>query len=68
MVRSLLTEWQVHIVRADVHVAATNILSAHPALGFEDALLAANAIELKTEIVSYDRHFDRVDGVRRVEP
>ena len=68
MMRSLLDDWHIEIIHADVHASAADILAAHPVLGFEDALIAAYAIELKTDLMSYDRHFDRVDGIRRVEP
>jgi predicted nucleic acid-binding protein len=68
LVRALLVQWQVHIVCSDLHVAAIDVLAAHPVLGFEDALLAAHALDRDIELVSYDRDFDRVPGVRRVEP
>lgn len=36
---------------------------------FADALLCARMLdETEPEIYSFDRHFDRVEGIRRVEP
>ncbi len=44
-------------------------LYASQRLDFEDALALAHMRELGiAEIVSYDRHFDGLDGVQRVEP
>ena len=48
---------------------ALDIYVDAPFLDFEDALAVAHAERLGlTEIVSYDRDFDRVDGIHRVEP
>lgn len=37
-------------------------------LDFDDALQTYIARKLNTQIVSFDKHFDRVKGIRRVEP
>jgi predicted nucleic acid-binding protein len=48
---------------------AFDLFGAHPFLDFEDALAVAHMERLGiSEIVSYDRDFDRVSGVKRVEP
>ncbi len=45
------------------------ILFAEENIDFSDALIAAEMLARGyTEIYSYDRHFDRVSGVKRAEP
>lgn len=52
-----------------VYIRALDIYSAYPFLDFEDALAVAHMERRGTpEILSYDRDFDRVSGVNRVEP
>ena len=52
-----------------VYVRALDIYASRPYLDFEDALAVAH-MERRgiAEIVSYDRDFDRVAQVRRIEP
>lgn len=52
-----------------VYVRGLDIYASRPYLDFEDALAIAH-MERRgiTEIVSYDRDFDRVAQVRRIEP
>jgi predicted nucleic acid-binding protein len=48
---------------------ALDIYSERPFLGFEDALIIAHMeAEGIGEVYSYDRDFDRVPGLTRVEP
>ena len=48
---------------------ALEIYESYPSLDFEDALtVAVIEYERIDELVSYDRGFDRVPSVRRVEP
>lgn len=48
---------------------ALDVYAAYPFLDFEDALSVAHMESAGiSEIVSYDRGFDRVAGVSRVEP
>jgi predicted nucleic acid-binding protein len=50
-------------------LAALDLYVRHPALSFGDALIAAAVQdEDPYELYSYDRDFDRVEGVVRVEP
>jgi uncharacterized protein len=52
-----------------VYQRALDIYVDQPALDFEDALLGAHMQRTKwRELYSYDRDFDRVTEVRRVEP
>ena len=57
-----------------VYIEALDIYASSPFLDFEDALaedaLAVVHMERQgmTEIVSYDRDFDRVAGIKRLEP
>jgi uncharacterized protein len=47
---------------------ALDLYATH-AIDFEDALAVAHMEQQGiTEMVSYDRHFERVEGVERVEP
>ena len=52
-----------------LYLKALDIYASHPFLDFEDALavthMGAAGI---TEILSYDRDFDRLPGIRRIEP
>lgn len=53
----------------DVFIEALDLFAANPRLDFPDALCATRMRALGiTEIVSYDRDFDRVEGIVRVEP
>ncbi len=48
---------------------ALDIYASNPSLDFEDALTVAHMEEHHIdEIVSYDRDFDRIPGIRRIEP
>ena len=48
---------------------ALEVYAAHAQLDFEDALTVAHMERLKIEeVLSYDRDFDAVPGVTRVEP
>jgi len=66
--RAITSQRGLRIQRHNLYSQALDILDRHRTLGFEDALLAAHALETGMEIVSYDRHFDRVPGLVRVEP
>jgi len=49
-------------------VIATRYMDQHK-LDFDDATACAAAVALgEKEIVSMDRHFDRVEGIQRIEP
>ena len=52
-----------------VYIRALDLYASSPFLDFEDAL-AASHMEQRgvTEILSYDKDFDRVAGLQRVEP
>ena len=52
-----------------VYVRALDIYASSRFLDFEDALAVAHMERLNvTEVVSYDRDFDRVAQIQRVEP
>ena len=52
-----------------VYLEALDLYASSPFLDFEDALAAAHMRRNGVaEIMSYDRDFDRVPGLRRVEP
>ena len=52
-----------------IYLHALDIYASSPFLDFEDALAIAHmARRGVTEIVSYDRDFDRIAGLRRAEP
>jgi len=53
----------------DVLLRALDLYALYPVLDFEDALSVAHMESAGVdEIVSYDRGFDRVEGIKRVEP
>jgi len=52
-----------------VYQRALDNYAEHPTLDFEDAVAVAHMQRQKqTELYSYDRDFDRLSGVRRLEP
>ena len=52
-----------------LYLHTLDLYASSPFLDFEDALAIAHmARRGVTEIVSYDRDFDRIAGLRRVEP
>ncbi len=52
-----------------IYLRALDLYAASPFLDFEDALAAAHMEQRGvTEILSYDRDFDRLSGLERVEP
>ncbi len=65
----LLTLQGLNIPQRHVYVRALDLYSSHPSLDFEDALAVAHMEQQGvTEIVSYDKDFDRVTGLQRTEP
>lgn len=65
----LLTLRGLHLPQKRVYVHALDIYASSLFLDFEDAVAAAHMerIGIK-EILSYDRDFDRLPGISRVEP
>ncbi|MBM3926254.1 MAG: type II toxin-antitoxin system VapC family toxin [SAR202 cluster bacterium] len=52
-----------------IFLYALDLFSVYQLLDFEDAILAARMEYLNiTEVISYDQDFDRVPGLKRVEP
>lgn len=52
-----------------VYLRALDLYASYPHLDFEDALAAAHMEQRGVrEILSYDRDFDRVPGLKRIEP
>ena len=65
----ILTLRGLRLPQKRVYLRALDIYASCPFLDFEDALAAAHMERLGvSEIVSYDRDFDRVAGLQRVEP
>ena len=52
-----------------LYLRALDIYAAHLSLDFEDALIVAHMENGDTkELYSYDTDFDRIPGIRRIEP
>jgi predicted nucleic acid-binding protein len=67
--QSLLAYRALRVEHKTRCLAALDLYVRYPALSFGDALIAAAALdEPPYELYSYDRGFDRVAGVVRVEP
>lgn len=65
----ILTLRGLRFPQKQVCLHALDIYAAAAFLDFEDALAVAHMEHVgATEIVSYDRDFDRITGVHRVEP
>ncbi|MDE0004680.1 MAG: type II toxin-antitoxin system VapC family toxin [Rhodospirillaceae bacterium] len=65
----ILTLRGLKLPQKRVYVHALDLYAASPFLDFEDALAVAHMQQRRiTEILSYDRDFDRLAEVRRIEP
>ena len=65
----ILTLRGLNLPQKRVYLHALDLYAAAPFLDFEDALAAAHMEQRGvTEIISYDKDFDRVPGLWRVEP
>lgn len=65
-VTALLEADGLRVIEGPVVALALNIV-AHRSIDFADAYLAAAAIEVgPPQVASFDRDFDRIDGVRRI--
>lgn len=65
----ILTLRGLRLPQKRVYIRALDIYASTPFLDFEDALAAAHMERQGvTEIVSYDKDFDMVAGLQRVEP
>ena len=65
----ILTLRGVRLPQKQVYLRALDLYALYPVLDFEDALAVAHMEHRGlTEIVSYDRDFDRITGLQRVEP
>ena len=65
----ILTLPGLRLPQKRVYISALDLYASSPFLDFEDALAVAHMEQQGvTEIVSYDKDFDLVAGLRRVEP
>ena len=65
----ILTLRSLRLPQKRVYLRALDLYASAPFLDFEDALAVAHMEHRGlTEIVSYDRDFDRVTGLQRIEP
>ena len=65
----ILTLRSLRLPQKRLYLRALDLYASAPFLDFEDALAVAHMEHRGlTEIVSYDRDFDRVTGLRRIEP
>lgn len=65
----ILTLRGLRLPQKRVYLRALDVYASSPFLDFEDALVVAHMERQGiSEIVSYDRDFNRVAGLRRVEP
>ena len=65
----ILTLRGLRLPQKRVYINALDLYASRPFLDFEDALAVAHMErEGVKEIVSYDKDFDRVAGLKRIEP
>lgn len=65
----ILTLRNLHLPQKGVYLRALEIYATSPFLDFEDALATAHMEQQGiAEILSYDRDFDRISEVSRLEP
>jgi predicted nucleic acid-binding protein len=58
----------LRLQRKRVVLRALALLTSHPRLGFEDALVAATLERSDMHLLSYDKDFDRLPNLTREEP
>jgi predicted nucleic acid-binding protein len=59
----------LRLARKHLYLEALDIYAQHPALDFVDALCVVHMQHAGIdELLSYDRDFDRIGGINRVEP
>lgn len=67
--RPVLSLPGLRIPNREVYFHALDLIVSEPSLDIEDAVCAAHMERLGlTEIYTFDRHFDRLSGIHRVEP
>ena len=65
----ILTLRGLRLPQKRVYLEALDLYASSPFLDYEDALAAAHMRRQGvTEIMSYDRDFDKIPGLQRVEP
>jgi len=65
----LLTLKGLRLPQKRLYLRALDLYAAHSSLDFEDALCVAHMEDQGVnELYSYDRDFDRIAAVRRIEP
>ena len=65
----ILTLRALRLPQKRVYLRALDLYASSPFLDFEDALAVAHMEQRGIrEVLSYDRDFDRVEGITRVEP
>jgi predicted nucleic acid-binding protein len=68
LLRPLLLLPGLKLTHRGVYLRALDVYATYP-IDFEDALLAAQMEQQQvTELYSYDRDFDQVAGIKRLEP
>ncbi len=68
-VRPLLMLQGMRIANRSVYLDALDLIVEQPSLDFEDAICVGHMKRLDiAEIYSFDKGFDRVEGVRRIRP
>ncbi|MXY46091.1 MAG: type II toxin-antitoxin system VapC family toxin [Chloroflexi bacterium] len=59
----------LRIPNKSIYIRALDIYVSHPQLDFEDAIAVSYMERIGlTQIVSYDRDFDRIEDIERIEP
>lgn len=67
--KPLLAVPGLKIANKRLFLRAFDLFATHPRLDFEDALTAAIVERMRSStLYSYDRDFDRVGGITRIEP
>lgn len=67
--RPILTIRGLRLSKKRTFLRALDLWEAHPSLDFEDVLIIAHMEHFgDTELLSYERDFDQIESVRRIEP
>lgn len=68
LMRPLIALRGLKLPGREVVELALDLYVSYPALGFDDCLLAAHSLTSDVPVCTFDRHFDRIPGLRRIEP
>jgi predicted nucleic acid-binding protein len=68
LMRPLIGLRGLKLANRDVAELALDLYTSYPMLGFDDCLLASHGLCNEMPVYTFDQHFDRIPGLRRIDP